>query len=151
MKNIFDNQVAQEFIGRINQLTPEIQPLWGKMSVDQMLAHCNVTYEYVFEEGKYKKPGGFKKFILKAFVKKLVVSEKTYKKNSPTAPDFKITNSKNFENEKLRLIGFLNKCVEKGEKYFDGKESHSFGILNKDEWNNMFYKHIDHHLSQFGV
>ena len=37
------------------------------------------------------------------------------------------------------------------EDYFDGKESHSFGPLNKTEWNNMFYKHADHHLTQFGV
>lgn len=151
MKNIFDNQVAQEFIGRIIQLTPETQPLWGKMSVDQMLAHCNVTYEYVFEEGKYKKPGGFKKFILKAFVKKYVVTDKPYKKNSPTAPDFKISDKRNFDLEKARLIGFINKCVESGGKYFDGKESHSFGKLSIQEWNTMFFKHLDYHLSQFGV
>lgn len=151
MKNIFDASVANEIINRINQLSIELQPRWGKMSVDQMLAHCNVTYEYVFEEGKYKKPSGFKRFLLKAFVKKIVVSEKPYKKNSPTAPDFKISNKKNFEVEKERLVGFINKCVEKGEKYFDGKESHSFGKLTLNEWNNMFYKHLDHHLSQFGV
>ncbi|MCJ8164098.1 hypothetical protein MKJ04_04535 [Pontibacter sp. E15-1] len=31
------------------------------------------------------------------------------------------------------------------------QESHSFGRLSSQEWNNMFYKHLDHHLSQFGV
>ena len=35
--------------------------------------------------------------------------------------------------------------------YFNGKESHSFGILTVTEWNNSFYKHLDHHLNQFGV
>ena len=35
--------------------------------------------------------------------------------------------------------------------YFDKKESHSFGLLSVKEWNTMFYKHLDHHLNQFGV
>ena len=55
MKNIFDPTVTDEIITRINQLKPDSQPLWGKMSVAQMLAHCNVTYETVYED-KHKKP-----------------------------------------------------------------------------------------------
>jgi hypothetical protein len=59
--------------------------------------------------------------------------------------------AKNFEKEKNRLMGYLIKTQELGEAYFDQKESHSFGKLSKTEWSNMFYKHLDHHLSQFGV
>ncbi|WP_316832179.1 hypothetical protein [Pedobacter aquatilis] len=68
-----------------------------------------------------------------------------------TAPSFLITDKKEFEKEKIRLIDYLNKTQGFGEHYFDGKESHSFGKLTKKEWNNMFYKHLDHHLNQFGV
>jgi len=38
-----------------------------------------------------------------------------------------------------------------GEDYFDNRVSDSFGKLSKDQWNNYFYKHLNHHLSQFGV
>ena len=62
-----------------------------------------------------------------------------------------MTETKDFETEKERLVVFLRNTQQLGEDYFDGKESHSFGKLSKEEWNNMFYKHIDHHLSQFGV
>lgn len=151
MKNIFDLTVSEEIISRINNLTAETQPQWGKMSVDQMLAHCCVTYDYIYNEGKYKKPGGFKRFILKALVKNAVVSDKPYKKNSPTAPDFKIKDQKNFDNEKARLISFIQQTLKDGEKFFENKESHSFGVLTIKEWNNMLYKHLDHHLTQFGV
>ena len=58
---------------------------------------------------------------------------------------------KNFEVEKQRLINHINKTQQLGENYFDNKESHSFGKLNKTEWNNMLYKHLQHHLSQFAV
>ncbi|TAE71598.1 MAG: DUF1569 domain-containing protein [Bacteroidetes bacterium] len=150
MKNLFNaNDVAQT-IERINQLTPTTKGLWGKMSVGQMLAHCNVPYEFVYDN-IHAKPGFFMKIILKLFVKSAVVGEKPYKKNSPTAPAFVIKEDKNFETEKKRLIDYLEKTLALGENHFDGKESVSFGKLSKNEWNIMFSKHLDHHLQQFGV
>jgi hypothetical protein len=150
MKNIFNQNDSVEVINRINQLTPATKAKWGKMNVAQMLAHCNVTYEMVYEN-KHPKPKGFMKFILKAFVKPSVVTEKPYKQNGQTAPAFIITDERVFENEKKRLIDFIIKTQQLGETNFEGKESHSFGVLNKTEWNNLFYKHLNHHLSQFGV
>jgi hypothetical protein len=151
LPNVFTPEVTETLVRRINQLTSETRPQWGKMSVSQMLAHCSVTYEYVFDENKYKKPNIVMGFILKTFVKGNIVNEAPYKKGSPTAPDFIINGDKDFEQEKQRLIGFIHQTRQLGESYFDGKPSHSFGVLNKTEWNNMFYKHLDHHLRQFGA
>lgn len=151
LPNIFTKEVAEAVIDRINKLTPDMRPQWGSMSVDQMLAHCNVTYEYVYEEGRYQKPKGMMKLMLKFLVKPLVVNEKPYKPSSPTAPDFKIAGDRDFNKEKERLSGFIRKVQAEGADSFEGRVSHSFGKLNKTEWNNMFYKHLDHHLRQFGV
>lgn len=148
--NIYSKQVADILKERIHKLQANTEAQWGKMTVSQMLAHCNVTYELAFEN-LHKKPNFFTSWILKTFVKKIVTNELPYKKNSRTAPAFLITDEKIFELEKNRLINYIDKTVELGEDYFEGKESHSFGKLNKTEWNNMFYKHLDHHLTQFGV
>ena len=150
MKNIFDKEVSSEIVNRINNLSPEQRAVWGKMDVAQMLAHCNVTYEMVYDN-KHPKAKGFKKLMLGWFIKPIVTNEKPYKKNGHTAPAFKIVDQRVFETEKQRLTDFISKTQQLGEKEFDGKESNSFGILNKTEWNNMFYKHLDHHLNQFGV
>ena len=91
------------------------------------------------------------KFILKLFIKKIVTEEKPYKRNSPTAPAFIMKEQKDFEEEKKRLIGYVRKTKELGEDFFDNKVSASFGKMTRLEWNNMFYKHLDHHLTQFGV
>jgi hypothetical protein len=104
----------------------------------------------VYEPEKHPKPNGFMKLILKLLVKNKVVSETPYKHNGPTAPAFIITTERDFETEKARLIGYIQKIQQLGEKEFDGKMSHSFGPLKVEEWNNMFYKHLNHHLSQFG-
>jgi hypothetical protein len=151
LPNIFDIAVSSQLISRIKILTSESKPLWGKMSVSQMLAHCNVSYAYVFEPEKFKPTPAILKFFLKLFVKSMVVGEKPYKKNSQTAPDFIIKEEKNFEEEQTRLIAFIKKTQSLGPLFFDGKESHSFGKLTIEEWNNLFYKHLDHHLTQFGV
>lgn len=150
IKNIFELSVVNEIIDRINFLTADTKPLWGKMSVSQMLAHCNVTYETVYEE-LYPKPNAFMKFILKLLVKSKVVGEKPYKHNLRTAPSFIIKDEKNFSAEKERLTGYVQKTQQLGGSSFEGKESNSFGRLTQTEWNNMFYKHLDHHLNQFGV
>jgi hypothetical protein len=150
LPNIFTPSVAGDVINRINKLTPATQPHWGKMSVDQMLAHCNVTYEMALED-KHPKPNFLMQLILKTFVKETVTGEKLYKRNLQTAPAFMIKDSRNFEKEKERLIGYIQHTQQLGETYFAGKKSHSFGTLTTTEWNNMFYKHLDHHLTQFGV
>lgn len=150
LPNVFTREVSDRLIERINLLTPDTRPLWGKMDVAQMLAHCNVTYELVYED-KHPKPNFFIGIILKLFVKKKVVDETPYKHSSPTAPAFIIKGNKDFEAEKSRLANYIKKTQQLGEAHFDNKKSNSFGELNKDEWNNMFYKHLDHHLSQFGV
>ncbi|MBL8005132.1 MAG: DinB family protein [Candidatus Kapabacteria bacterium] len=150
LPNIFTPEVTNNLLQRIETLTPSSQANWGKMNVSQMLAHCNVTYEMMFEN-IHPKPNAILKFILKLLVKKKVVDETTYPKESRTAPAFLITTEKDFQKEKERLIQYMKKTQELGEIYFDGRESHSFGILTKVEWNNMLYKHLDHHLRQFGA
>ncbi len=150
LPNIFSKEVSQEVINRINMLTPETQAAWGKMNVAQMLAHCNVTYDFVYTN-KYPRPTGLKKLMIKLFAKKIVVSEKPYPKNGRTANEFLVAAQQDFLREKERLIKHINQVVTEGEHAFEGRESHAFGSLNKTEWSNMFYKHLDHHLSQFGV
>ena len=59
--------------------------------------------------------------------------------------------NKNFDEEKKRLIGFIQKTQQLGRSAFDGKMSYSFGKLTAQEWNNMLAKHLNHHLDQFGV
>ncbi|MEZ5025241.1 MAG: DUF1569 domain-containing protein [Chitinophagales bacterium] len=150
LPQVFNPEVAQQLINRINKLTPESKPQWGTMNASQMLAHCNVTYEYVFNE-RADKPNFLVKWMLKKFVKKKVVDEIPYEKNIRTAPAFIVPDNKNFDKEKARLEKYINRVVELGEQAFQGKESNSFGVLTIQEWNNMMYKHLDHHLNQFGV
>jgi hypothetical protein len=149
--SLFQKAESDKIVARMEQLNSDTKPKWGKMTIGQMMAHCCVPYEYVYAEDKYAKPGKLKQWILSLFLKGTVVGEKPYKKNSPTAPDFQQKENKDFEAEKKRLIGFITKAQQDGVDFYMGRESNSFVALTAEEWNNMYYKNLDHHLRQFGV
>lgn len=79
-----------------------------------MLAHSNVTYEMIYDN-IHKKPNAFLKFILKFMVKSKVGGETMYKRNSRTAPQFIIKETKDFNLEKQRLVDYLNKTQQLGD------------------------------------
>lgn len=81
MKNIFEQAVTDEVIARIDNLTSKTQPVWGKMNVAQMLAHCSVTYDYVYDpKHQNTKAKGLKKFLLKTLIKKVFVAKSRIQK-----------------------------------------------------------------------
>lgn len=151
MQNVFDAKDAQEYINRINNLTPETQRKWGKMSVDQVLAHLNVAYDLTFTPEKFPKPSFIAKFLLSRFVKSKITNEIPYKQSLPTSPAFIIADERNFEEEKAKLIGNIQRVQQLGREAFEGKENINFGKMTAQCWNNMFAKHLNHHLEQFGV
>jgi hypothetical protein len=150
LPSIYSEEICASIIARIEQLNPSTPALWGKMDVAQMLAHCNVTYEMLYED-KHKRPNALVRFLLRLLVKPTVTNEKSYKKNTQTAPAFLIADKKQFEAEKTRLIAYILRTQQLGASHFEGLASNSFGSLTSKEWNNLFYKHLDHHLSQFSV
>ena len=151
MQNVFDAQGAQEYINRINNLTPETQRKWGKMSVNQVLAHLNVAYDLTFTPEKFPKPSFIAKYLLSRFVKPKITNEIPYKQSLPTSPAFIIADERNYEEEKAKLIGNIQRVQQLGREAFEGKENINFGKMTAQGWNNMFAKHLNHHLDQFGV
>lgn len=148
--NIYNPSEAEKIISRLDQLSPITQRRWGKMNVSQMLAHCCVSYEQAFGENTLA-PNMMMRIIMKTFFKGTMTNEVPYKPNLPTAPAFVIVDQRDFQKERNRLSGYIRKMAALGESYFDGKHQLTLGKLNAKEWNNLMYKHIDHHLRQFGV
>jgi len=148
LPKIFDAATNQSLIERINAITSDTQRLWGKMSAGQALKHMTIPYYEIIDD-KHQTPR--MQFVGKLFFKSIMTSEKPYKKNSPTAKQFIITDEPDIAEAKKELIEKMQEVHALGAGYFEGK-SHAFlGKLTATEWSNMLYKHLDHHLRQFGV
>lgn len=151
IEDMFDPQGKEKMIARIHALDSSSKANWGKMAVGQMLAHCNVAYEIVHEPSKHSAPGFFGKLLARLFAKSVVVGNKPYPKSGPTAPMFVVSDSRDFEAEKARLIRYITMTFEQGASHYEGLENMTFGKLSAKQWNTLFSKHLDHHLTQFGV
>lgn len=147
IKNLFDPSVKQEIVNRINKLTPESQRQWGKMNVAQMLAHLQMPMGVALGTNTVK-GNWFMKLILPLF-KKMLYDEKPWKQGLPTDKTFVMTGTeKDFTTEKNLLLDKVSRFTEANMV----NEKHPvFGKLTKEQWSKATWKHIDHHLKQFGV
>ena len=143
---MFDPAVKQDIINRINQLTPETQRKWGKMNVSQMLAHVQLPISCAY--GTHKVKGSFLLKLLGPFFKGILYNNKPYKQGLPTDPTYIVVDAKNFETEKKMLLNLVNKFSPDAVVLLHHPV---WGKMTKDQWSKATWKHLDHHLQQFGV
>lgn len=147
MNSIFNKTSIEIMIYRINTLTPEREGIWGKMTVDQMLKHINEALIFAFGEKKVKV--NFVMRLLGRMLKNKVLNS-DFGRNSPTAKEFIFANKYDFENSKNELILNFRRFTERDQSI--KPTVHPFwGELTHEEWNKLMWKHMDHHLKQFGV
>ena len=149
MKTLFQKETVDEIVDRINKLSSGSQRQWGKMNVDQMLAHCSVGMQTASGE-IFLKSGLFLKLI-GSFFKSQTTNDKPFGKESPTHPGFIIGSTEGFEKEKQNLLGLIKQFHQGGEAKCTTNPHSFFGKLTPQEWGSLQYKHLDHHLTQFGV
>lgn len=149
MESLFTPTVNLEMVDRIDKLTADTKPLWGKMKVAQMLAHSQTPLHVALGEKKIK--GGLMAFLFGRIAKKQLVKDEPFKKNLPTAPSFVVKDERNFKEEKSALIDLLKRFGKIDPEEIAKNPHPFFGKLTSEEWNTLQYKHLDHHLRQFGV
>jgi hypothetical protein len=147
IKNLFEPAVKQEIIERINKLTPSTEHQWGKMNVSQMLAHVQLPIKTAY--GTHQPKGSFLLRLIGPLFKSKLWDKTPYKQSLPTDPTFIMTgSSKEFEKEKSALLQLIERFTETN---IISERHPIFGKLNKENWSKATWKHLDHHLRQFGV
>lgn len=149
MKNLFDQNTYEEIISRLNALTPQTQRQWGKMNAAQMLAHCKEAFKMPLSEKKL--PRMFIGLLLGWAFKKKLYNDEPWKKGLPTAPNFIIKDERDFEKEKSGLTDLINRFYTGGPEKVGRYPHPMFGNFTSEQWGQAMYKHMDHHLMQFGV
>jgi len=150
MKNLFEAGVADEVKERILLLRPESPGLWGKMNAAQMLEHCSRGTELAL--GDIKPPRMLIGRILGGFIKgKALGNEEPMRRNSPTVPGLVVVDERDLAVEQERLCGLIERFVAQGPGGCTTHPHAFFGKLTADEWAELMYKHLDHHLRQFGA
>lgn len=150
MKSIFEEDSYSGLVNRLHTLKKESKPLWGKMNVEQMLVHCRKSIEYAMGDIELEAPSPLRVFFAN-FSKTLLYNDKPFKKNSRTIDDFVVKEHGSFDAEYKKLKKIMHR-MHTAEKFFFPYTYHQvYGRLEPFMWGQMIYKHLDHHLRQFGV
>jgi hypothetical protein len=146
LQNLYDPAVKQAIIDRINKLTPESQRKWGKMDVAQMLTHCQRPLGVA--TGKHQLKSGFFMRLIGPLFKSKLYNDRPFTRDLPTDNSFKVADPREFALEKQNLIDMINSFSETA---MSGRPHPFFGKLTNEQWSRGSWKHLDHHLQQFGV
>ena len=84
-------------------------------------------------------------------IKAKLYNEDPWKQNLPTAPSFLIKGERVFEKEKNELMELINKFYAAGPMGISKYPHPFFGRYSPEQWGKAMYKHLDHHLRQFGI
>jgi hypothetical protein len=147
MPPLLDATTRDAFTKRVQKLTADTRPTWGKMTVDQMLHHVNTSMSEAL--GEYKAPRSIKG--LPEWLIRFAILYGPWGKGAPTRPDMFVAEGKRFEfeTEHRRLQSMIDHFCKLPQ---DGPwpRSANFAMTGK-HWAVLEGRHVDHHLRQFGV
>ncbi|HLH02813.1 MAG TPA: DUF1569 domain-containing protein [Bryobacteraceae bacterium] len=150
MKNLFDVALANQVKQRIDCLRIDSQRQWGRMSVAQMMAHCASALEMAL--GEIRPPRALLGRLIGFIIKPRVVgNDEPFRRNAPTMRDLVVSGKCDLDTERSRLWSLIDRFVSGGPSACTVHPHPFFGPLTPAEWAVLMYKHLDHHLRQFGV
>jgi hypothetical protein len=149
MKSIFNADNNAELIDRISLLQEYTPALWGKQTPAQMMAHCQKSMNMAFGNTKVKRH-----WVGVAFgnvAKKRLLKVDWLDKNMPTYKHFEVIEDRLFNEEKEKYTELIKSALIKGENGLVKYPHPYFRKFEPGEWSQLNWKHLDHHLRQFGV
>ena len=148
-KSFYDSATYEALLERIEGLNSATEPGWGRMNSAQMLAHCAEVAEVAGGKQLVGTPWFVR--LMGGLIKRMVVSDKPYPRDSRTHPQYVMSGSVDFDEQKVRLLGILAELKEAGPEGAEQARHELFGQITAEEAGWVAFKHLDHHLEQFGV
>jgi len=149
MESLFDAEQSYVAIARLRALQPDQSPLWGKMTPAQACAHCQVALRMALGDLSWKR--SLIGRIFGGLAKRVLLAPKPLARNMPTDPRFVVRNDRDLDTERDMLITLIQRFTAGGPAGVRTDPHPFFGALTPAEWDLLQVKHLEHHLSQFGV
>ena len=151
MVHLFDSARVEEIRVRVRSLSADRAARWGRMNVAQATAHCVAGLELALGERTSQRSALGR--VIGGVVRRLALrDDRPMIHNAPTGPGLAMhTSERDLETERGRLLAALDRFVAAGPGGLTREPHFFFGPMTPEEWAVLQYKHLDHHLRQFGV
>lgn len=148
MPSIFSAADRQALISRVSSLGPESTRQWGRMSPAQAFKHCQVGLRIALGETRLRR--NLMGVLFGWWAKRQLLGPREFGRNLPTAPEFRVEEPCELLREQGELVRLIKKLGEGGPMALTRQAHPFFGELSAEEWDALQWKHLDHHLRQFG-
>ena len=146
-KSLADQSVRNEMLDRLERLSPDATPRWGRMSSAQMLAHL-ADWMAMAEGSLAVAP--IRMIVRYPPLKQLAIYWLPFPKNVMTAPELRTRKARDWsielETVRQRLEGFDAVARRVGWPHHP-----AFGKMTRRAWCVFAYRHMGHHFRQFGI
>ena len=149
MNSLFTPADREALSLRLAELEPGTPRRWGTMEPAQMLLHCSIGLEV--GTGDRPMQQVFLGKLMTPFLRGRVFGDQPFMRKVPTDPNYVVRGACDFDAERTRLATLIDRFVQRGPERAAQAIHPFFGQLQGHEWGILMYKHLDHHLRQFGV
>jgi len=150
MLSLHDPKRVEEIHERIGRLHAGAGRQWGTMSVSQGLAHCAHALRLAL--GETHLPRLFIGRLMGGLIKNMAIhNDRPLRRNTPTDPNFLVKEDPDFESQRTTVLALVDRFHAAGTAGCTTHPHSFFGKLTPEEWGILQYKHLDHHLRQFGA
>jgi hypothetical protein len=148
MGSILNESERTAICNRLRSLSASSTARWGRMNVTGMLEHLQLSARMAVGELTV---ASVNKRVFQMFpLKHLILYVLPFPKGAPTAPELLPAAAESFEGELASLLTLLDR-IGAGPRDGSGPAHPLFGPMSRREWGAVTYKHVDHHLKQFGA
>ena len=147
---LYDPATVAAMKTRVLRLRPDSPRQWGRMNASQAVAHCAAGIELAL--GERRPPRVLAGRLFGWLIKPLALgNDAPMRRNTPTVPELAVTDERDLAAERERLCALIDRFAEAGPAGCTTHPHSFFGPLTPREWAVLMYKHLDHHLRQFGA
>lgn len=149
MQNFFNPHHQQQLLQRFEQLSPAHTRKWGTLSAEEMLWHLRCQLELAL--GHRHRVTDVQSFLRLPPVRWLALYAILWPKSSPTAPEMNVRKVKPEVKDFTTELELLRQRMHEVQTVDVLGPHPLFGSMKKKMWGRLIWKHMDHHLQQFGV
>jgi hypothetical protein len=148
MKSMWEAPRQREIRDRVARLSPENRGGWGKMSAPEMVCHLAESLKMALGD----LPVMARKIPIRyPPLKQFIIYVAPFPKGVPTAPELIARSPQAWQADVAELQGLVDRFVARANEATPWPEHPAFGKLSRRAWGVLVYRHMDHHLRQFGA
>ena len=147
MKSIWQGESQRELTDRVGRLAWDRRAEWGTFTAPKMVCHLADSLRMAMGDLKVAS----KKLPIRyPPLKQLIIYVAPFPKGAPTAPELLVRQPREWTHDVADVQSLLARAATASST--DAWPEHpAFGRLSRRAWGVLIFRHMDHHLKQFGA